>query len=404
VKLYAQHGFQAGEKLKLGFSRGLIDGVVFSPRDISPENLKTQLAELRKQSPEADLLFDPQYYACFFINSENARLGHLTEYEQYFKTRRRNQLEREKQISEDLKASFDFQMDLGVSGIIAPNVHIPRSFNSIEAGISKNFIRLAGDVYKTYKTKKPLYATLSISRNALTDKQELKSFLNDITLLDNPPDGFYVLIAAQNSEARFDIYNADVIAAWMLINYSLKLNGFKVINGYSDILTPFLGIAGAIAGSTGWWSNLRTFSLDRFNPLSSGGKLPNQRYLSKKLLNRIYYYELDSLKNARISEVLNGLPSDEYYDNDGSTPERNVEVIQAWDAIKSLNSEMVGKNIIQNLQNCNQLIDNASDLYLSIPSVTGLQLEAKSNKENLEPLKEGVKLFAELAEIDLPKN
>ena len=116
------------------------------------------------------------------------------------------------------------------------------------------------------------------------DKQELVEFINEITLLEDPPDGFYVLISARNTEARSDIYNADVIAAWMFINHTLAVNGFKVINGYSDLLTPFLGVAGGAAGALGWWSNLKVFSLDRFAPSAGGGRLPIQRYLSLALL------------------------------------------------------------------------------------------------------------------------
>lgn len=66
----------------------------------------------------------------------------------------------------------------------------------------------------------------------------------------------------------------------MFINHTLTVNGFEVINSYSDILTPFQGAAGGVAGALGWWSNLRTFSLDRFSPAAGGGRLPIQRDLS----------------------------------------------------------------------------------------------------------------------------
>ena len=77
---------------------------------------------------------------------------------------------------------------------------------------------------------------------------------------------------------------------------SKSFDGFKVINGYSDILTPFLGVAGGTAGAFGWWSNLKAFSLDRFNPSAGGGRLPIQRYLSLALLNRITFFEFNQLK------------------------------------------------------------------------------------------------------------
>ncbi len=51
--------------------------------------------------------------------------------------------------------------------------------------ISKNFIRLAKARNPGWKDKRPVYATLAVSRNALVDKQELVDFVNEITLLDN---------------------------------------------------------------------------------------------------------------------------------------------------------------------------------------------------------------------------
>ncbi len=273
MKLYAQHGAQAGEKVEEGIRRSLIDGVIYSPRDISAENLRNKLRNFREQFPSSERLFDSQFYAAFFGEDSDARLGYLLEdYDAYFQPRRRRQLERESQVREDLRAALRFQQELPLTALIAPNILVPRSFNSIEALIAKNFIRFTMREYAILKDPRPVFATLAVSRDAIRDKNELTEFLNEITVLDEPPQGFYVLIAARNADARTDIYNADVIAGWMLINHTLKLNGFEVINGYSDIVTPFLGVAGGAGGSLGWWSNLRAFSMElTSNLMPSGG-------------------------------------------------------------------------------------------------------------------------------------
>jgi hypothetical protein len=65
-------------------------------------------------------------------------------------------------------------------------------------------------------------------------------FLNQLIVLETPPDGFYVLVAADNAEARTDLFNAEVIAGWVFLNHVLSVKGFLVINGFSDLLTPFL--------------------------------------------------------------------------------------------------------------------------------------------------------------------
>src|ERR1035437_2251700 len=124
----------------------------------------------------------------------------------------------------------------------------------------------------------------------------------------------------------------------MFINHKLAVNGFKVINGYSDILTPFLGVAGGTAGAFGWWSNLKVFSLDRFAPSAGGGRLPIQRYLSRALLNRITFFEFNQLRTI-FPAIVNNLPGDDLYaQEDASQPQRNLEVVQSWEAVKALNA------------------------------------------------------------------
>lgn len=404
MKLLAQHGAQAGEKLTEGLSQGLLDGVVFSPRDIGIAMLRSNLADMANNWPSAERLFDPQYYAVFLADNQEARLGNLADdYSAYLQQRRRGQLEREANVRKDVHAALQFQQPLSVTGFIAPGILIPRSLNSVEAVVAKNFIRLAAEVHVELNDPRRVFATLAVSREALLDKQELIEFVNEITALETPPHGFYLLVASRNTDARSDIYHADVIAGWMFLNHVLRLNGFEVINGYSDILTPFLGAAGGTAGCLGWWSNLRAFSLDRFSPTLGGGRLPIQRYLSVGLLNRITYFELNALRDL-VPGVLNGLQLDRLYpvmeDNQprGSEPKRAEEVLQSWEAVQELNRQLVRGNTNESLRRCAEAVIRAGEIYDTIP----LPLDGKSNREHLEPLREGMHLFSRLAEIDSP--
>jgi hypothetical protein len=401
MKCYAQHGASQGEKTIEGIRSGCIDGVIYSPRDIKAAKLAEHIDSVASASRNADQFFDPQYYAAFNVGHDEARRGHLpTEYTEYFRLRRRRDLESGlDNVREDIRDCLGFQAHLPLTGLISPNVLISRSLDSVEAVISKNFIRTAGEVHAEREVRKPLYITLALSREALMDERELIEFLTDITLLDRPPAGFYLLVASRNEDARSDIYNADVIGSWMLINYTLALNGYSVINGYSDILTPFLGVAGAAAGATGWWSNLRTFSLGRFLP-AVGGRLPVQRYLSKLLLNRVAYFELHQLRELH-PQVLNCLETDALYPPDaGSEPERVTEVLQSWEAIKSLCSDLCLEGMTDSLAGCRDAITRARKAYDEIASL--IRLDSKSNADHLPALEEGLKVFMRLAEIPSP--
>ena len=393
MKLFAQHGYNEGDKIKNGLKDGLISGVIFGAKDINPDRLETRLNEIKKEFPDAGRLFDSQYFVSLIGNDPNIKLGKLDEYS-FFKARRRSQLEANNLVAEEIRKVLEFQVGLPVTHIIAPNILISRSFDSVEAVISKSFIRQTRKIFDEFKVKQPVFATLAISREALIDTTELESFLNDVTLLDSPPDGFYLLIAARDVEARYDIFNADVVAAWMLLNYSLKINGFKVINGYSDTLSPFLGAVGGDIGCTGWWSNLRFFSLDRFAPEATGGRLPVQRYLSAKLLNRITFYELNALRRF-VPQIVNGLAKDKAYEDE---PERTVEILQTWEALSSMLESMADSNdVSKNLNKCADAIKLAEQLYSEIKF--RYRLDPKSDDNHLEPLREGINLFKKTAEI-----
>lgn len=402
TKLYAQQGYGTAQKVDDALKQKYIDGVIFSPKDASPEQVKNKISELKRIDGNVDLIFDPQYYASYLASKENARLGYLSEQYPYFESKRRSDLEKESVVRDQVTACLDYQKNIEFSFLVAPNILIPRSFNSIEGVVAKHFIRQAGEQKNKHKKRK-VYASLVVSREALNKEQsELDAFLDEMTTLDATPDGIYLLVAAQNTEARYDIYNADVIANWMLINHVFSLSGIPVINGYSDLLAPVLGAVGASAGATGWWSNLRTFSLDRFQPSESMARLPNQRYLSCALFNRIVFYELDILRR-KFPSVLNGISTDDLYQEDkGSEPKRANEVLQSWEAIKKLCNIFKCVEITQDLAKLKNILEEAGKLYdeIQAPS-TGFQFEEKSKGDHLDAIFQGIDLFAKKAEIAL---
>lgn len=402
MKLYAQQGYGTGDdgdKIVEGLRREFIHGAILSPKDYGIERVKALLSAMTTDHPEAERLFDPQFYACLIANDPEARMGRLlAEDYPYFSTKRRNQLESEVSVQSSLTACLEFQAGLDVSAVISPNIVIRRSLDSIDALIAKNFIRSARAVWGIVGDGRPLYATLAVDAEALQDRQELESFLADITLLEEPPDGFYVLVNNTTSSIQPELVDFRTLGGWMLLNHALNLNGFEVINGFSDILTPFVCAAGGSAGATGWWANLKVFSMDRFEPSVPGGRRPIPRYLSKALLNSIRFDELQRLRGF-FPQVINDLASDDLYDeSNGSQPEdQRAEVLQTWDAISSFGS----KNSHPEISECLEWLNTSEQLYDSINTTPAMRLSGRSNNAHLESLRGGVNLFAQLAEINL---
>jgi hypothetical protein len=398
MRILAQHGFGAGERLERGLANGLIDGVIYGAKDIAAGSVAEELREVARNHPAEVRLFDPQYYACLVAAEPGARLGALagTEGYPYFGTRRRRDLEREQQVATDLESCLEYQRGLAVTGFIAPNIVIRRSLDSVEATIAKDFLRNAAAAHERLRDPRPLWATLAISTDALRDRIELQNFLQEVTELENPPSGIYLLIEHPDQEIPPTLEESDVLSRWMLINRALTQSGYEVTNGYADLLAPYLGAAGATAAASGWWNTLKVFSLKKFGPSPGGARQPVPRYASAALLKSIRYTELESLRGG-FPEVVNGDAADAYYES-GERPSGLEETLQNWTCLRRLAGLVVSGNAERTLSACETALDRAEDIYARI-GATGLTLRERSNQEHIQFIREELEAFSSLAEL-----
>ena len=110
----------------------------------------------------------------------------------------------------------------------------------------------------------------------LRDRAGLQNFLQELTELENPPSGIYLLVEHPDQEITPTLEESDVLSRWMLINRALTQSGYEVMNGYADLLAPYLGAAGATAVASGWWNTLKVFSLRKFGPSPGAARQPVQ--------------------------------------------------------------------------------------------------------------------------------
>lgn len=400
MNLLAQHGAMAGERIARGLADGLIDGVIYGAKDIVPTRLLEKCGEQAEQHPSSLRLFDPQYYACVLAAEPGVRLGSL-EGEgayPYFAARRRRDLEQESRVAEDLEMCLAYQQTLPVTGFIAPNIVVRRSLDSVEATIAKDFLRNSASTHARLRDARPLYATLAVSTDALRDRIELQNFLQEITELEMPPRGFYLLIEHPDHDMPPTLEEPDVLSRWMLINRVLTLSGFEVINGYGDVLSPYLGAAGATAVCSGWFNTLKVFSLKKFAPNTGMARQPIPRYTSARLLKSIRHTELEALRGL-FPAVLNGSGTDEAYNEDeGSRPSSIGEALQNWDCLRQLSQLVVPGSPEDSLDAIESAIARAEETYGNI-GASGLTLRERSNSEHLPFLREELAAFRELAEL-----
>ena len=400
MKLYAQHGAQAGEKITAGFNAGVLEGVIYGAKEISGDKLRTDLDQIAATWPNADRLLDPHYYATLIAAQPGARLGYLTgdKAHGYFRAHMRRDLEQTDPVQADIRACLRFQASLPLTAFIAPNIVVRRTLDSVEGVIAKNFIRNTAAVAAEIAPDREVYATLAISQAALADKGELQAFLQEITELDTPPTGFYLLLEKLDANPLPSLTERDCLARWMLVNYTLKVSGFKIINGYTDLLAPYIGATGADAVAAGWFSTLKCFSLRKFEPNDSFATRPVPRYSSVALLKSIRHTELHDIR-AHFPAVLNGLPSDSDYPlSEGSRPGLTEEAVQNWAAVRQMIAKCRRPDVSAALDECFSALDDAEGLYDSI-NLIGYSLRERSNNEHIATIREELQEFANLAEL-----
>ncbi|MBE7499230.1 MAG: hypothetical protein HS113_02755 [Verrucomicrobiales bacterium] len=400
MQILAQHGPKPGDRISAALADGLLDGVIYGARDIAPSRLLEKCREQADGHPASLRLFDPQYYACLFASEPGVRLGALNgdEAYPYFAGRRRRDLEQENRVVADLEACLAYQKTLPVTAFISPNIVVRRSLDSVEGTIAKDFLRHAGLTHAQLHDPRPVFATLALSIDALRDRIELQNFLQEVTELGNPPAGFYLLVEHPDHDIPPTLEEPDVLSRWMLINRVLSVSGYQVINGYADVLTPYLGAAGATAVASGWFNTLKVFSLKKFAPAAGIARQPVPRYTSAQLLKSIRHTELEQLR-TEFPVVLNGGPMDAHYEEDeGSRPSSTGEALQNWECLRRLDRLAMPADAGESLKRIGEALDRAEETYAQI-GASGLTLRERSNKEHIQYLREELSSFRELAEI-----
>jgi hypothetical protein len=152
------------------------------------------------------------------------------------------------------------------------------------------------------------------------------------------------------------------------------INEYDVIVGYSDWHSFLLEAAGVTHTATGWYQNLRQFSLARFQP-SSGGRRPLKRYSSVPLLSYpLINPELQDIHLANLlSRVLSGSNHDAILLNGPASGEPNwtdeISCLAHWYSLNAISQRLLGlPTQIARIQEAERLMQNALTLYAQLGS------------------------------------
>jgi len=396
MSVYAQHGYGKGTKLEAAFREGVINGVILSPRDETSANMATLVANVRRDYPQAAVLFDPQVYAGAV---SAARDGHLGEYPYYRPGLTRRDLSRPGDLRRIPETTLEYQRTLGTTRLLAPTVCFD-DFRDPWSQIAVSLASEALEVVQQWPDAPRMLLTLVIAESAFASREGMDEFLDLITGLDAV--GFYLVIKRESASYQAT-FEAERLKHLLYFVYSLSsINGFEMICGFSDLVGVLLHAAGATHTATGWFSGLRQFTLARFQP-SSGGRRPRPRYTSAPLLNSILVSELDALAALGAhTVVLSGTPEDRSFSSTatpGSLPwPPDTAILHHWRVLSSLVDRIGDGDISERLATCSRLITNAAGSYAALQR-RGASFNWSSNATHLADWADAIAGFRTLAGI-----
>jgi hypothetical protein len=372
MSILAQCGYGRGGKIEQGLNDGVIHGVIMSPRDERKDRLEQTIQGWGGSHPNALVMLDPQFYAA---SLNNPRDGHLSEFDYY---NNNSGLGRTHfsgtRIQGYVRECLDYQHQTfgsNVAYLISPTILFD-AFRDSWSQIALNMAVESADYHSSLNSPQPLLMSLVISETAFQTMDAVEEFLDALTEID--AQGFYIIIR-RNSQSLQNAMESATFGRFMYFCHVLTtINEYDVIVGYGDWHSFLLEAAGVTHTATGWYQNLRQFSLARFQP-SSGGRRPLKRYSSAPLLScPLINPELQDIHLAKLlPRVLSGSNYDAILQNGPAASEANwtdeISCLAHWYSLNAL-SQRLSALPTQNarIQEAERLMQNALTLYAQLGS------------------------------------
>ena len=372
MSILAQCGYGRGGKIEQGLNSGVIHGVIMSPRDERKNRLEQAIHDWGSSHPNALVMFDPQFYAA---SLNNPRDGHLSEFEYY---NNNSGLGRTHfsgtRIQGYVRECLDYQHQTfgsNVAYLISPTILFD-SFRDSWSQIALNMAVESADYHLKLNSPQPLLISLVISETAFQTMDAVEEFLDALTEIKT--QGFYIIIR-RNSASLQNAMESVSFGRFMYCCHVLTtINEYDVIVGYSAWHSFLLKAAGATHTATGWYQNLRQFSLARFRP-SPGGRRPLKRYSSAPLLSSpLINPELQDIHLAKLLPgVLSGSNYDAILQNGPTAGEAHwtdeISCLAHWYSMNALSQRLSALSTQSaRIQEAERLMQSALTLYVQLDS------------------------------------
>lgn len=402
MSILAQCGYGRGTKIEDGLDDGVIHGVIMSPRDEKSDRLKQSIQEWGGTYPNALVMFDPQFYAAIL---NNPRDGHLREFKYY---KDNSGLGRTHfsgtRIQGYVRDCLDYQHQTfgdDVAYLISPTILFD-GFRDSWSQIALNMASESADYHSSLKRPQPLLISLVISETAFQTMDAVDEFLDALTEIE--VRGFYIIVRRNAASVQNAMESAPFGRFMYFCHVLTTINEYDVIVGYCDWHGFLLEAAGVTHTATGWYQNLRQFSLARFQP-SSGGRRPRKRYSSSPMLScPLINPELQDIFSARLlPRVLSGSAHDAILRNGPVAGEVNwsdeVSCLAHWFSLDALSRHVAAQSTqAGRIREAERLMQNALTLYAQLGS-QNVSFDPSTGPDHIREWQDSLQEFRALADI-----
>jgi len=332
MSILSQHGYQTESITEDGLNKHCIEGVILSPYERPPDEMKSYARNLRRNHGKATLLFDPHFYISTIANPNERNLAKYD----YYRSGLDMTSFSPNSIQEYVKGAVKFQNDIDVDLVVSPTIMVG-DFNEYQAMTAIQLGQATVEHVARSRIGKPLLISLAFEENSLKNFEAVKRFLDSITLMD--VEGFYITVRLADPSS-YPVCDPDSLGNLMYFTHILSINKFKVVFGYTDFITVLLHACGAGASGTGWSTGLRHLPWSKFDGTGGGGGRPLPRYSSSRLLNSMTVVpDLQSIATAGcLNDVLSGSSYDSVLSPDPKPDPwpRTTSCLHHWEVLSNL--------------------------------------------------------------------
>jgi hypothetical protein len=276
MQLYLQFGWGM-KKLVLDFSKTWDDvNVILSPRDITPKQLEIWNKEFAKAG--VSCLFDPQ---CYFPKSNHNRLSQYNYWNNSLST---NLASVEKFEMAFIRSIAQYNDIVGSEEFIIPSIMRKFDKNWIDRWVTDS-LKLIEATRKIVQNKRTLL-TLALPSDLMCQSEEIIEKMIGISEKFDV-DGYYMIV--EPTEDKYLVDHPVWLSNVLQLCAGLKLQGKKIIFGYTNQQMLCLTAAKVDAIASGTYLNVRKFS-NKFEELE--GEIKRKS---------IWYYYPESLSEYKIS-------------------------------------------------------------------------------------------------------